>query len=84
MGLALAIVILGPAPAALISGSSILVGWVCSRPRYPLSSLRNNLGVFQWFPFSPGSRSMPPCRRCAYRPNAPGFYALVAGTFLIS
>jgi diguanylate cyclase (GGDEF)-like protein len=48
LGIMLAAVMLGPAPASLLGCFAMAVGWL--RHREPWSSLRNNLVNYIWFP----------------------------------
>ncbi len=76
----LAAVLLGGAPAAIVGGSAILVGWL--RWREEGHYLRNNLLAFTLFPFVVGTGFWTAAGLLGASPNDPEFYALVVPAYL--
>ncbi|HLH64667.1 MAG TPA: EAL domain-containing protein [Solirubrobacteraceae bacterium] len=81
LGIVLAVVTLGGAPASLLGVLTIAGGWLRSReaPHY----LRNNLAVFAWFPLLCGLAFHAADAALGASPSDAGFYLLVFATFVL-
>jgi putative nucleotidyltransferase with HDIG domain len=82
LALTTAMVVLGPAPAALLGMVTIAFGWWASReePHYLLS----NLAVYCWFPYI-GALAFAASRDAlGLHPADPGYYVLVFALFFAS
>ena len=79
LGIVLASVLLGGAPAALIGVLTICAGWL--RWRAAPHHLRNNLVAFVWFPLLSGLLFTALVHVAHTGPSAVGYYLLVFATF---
>src|SRR5579862_781524 len=82
LGLMLAAVLLGGAPAASVGLLTIAIGWFKWRERP--SSLANNLVTFAWFPLASGLFFHAATTALHVRPAEVGYYVLVLPTFVIA
>jgi putative nucleotidyltransferase with HDIG domain len=82
LALITAMVVLGPAPAALVGMVSIAVGWYGSReePHYLLS----NLAAYCWFPYVGAAAFAASRDALGLHAADPGYYALVFALFFAS
>jgi putative nucleotidyltransferase with HDIG domain len=82
LALIIAMVFLGPAPAAVLGLIAVAVGWFGSReePHYLLS----NLAAYCWFPFV-GAQAFAAARDgLSLQPSDPAYYLLVFALFFVS
>ena len=77
-----AIVLLGPTPAATVGVTTILVGWF--RWRYSRLFLLSNLVAYAWFPLLSGIAFDAALRATGTTQGAGGFYLLVLALFAIA
>jgi putative nucleotidyltransferase with HDIG domain len=77
-----AIVLLGPTPAATIGVTTIVVGWL--RWRYSRLFLLSNLVAYAWFPLVSGIAFYATLRATGTAQGAGGFYLLVLALFAIA
>jgi putative nucleotidyltransferase with HDIG domain len=78
----LAIILLGPTPAAIIGISTILVGWL--RYRYERSSILINLVAYAWFPLLSGIAFVATVRATSAAHEDGAFYLLVFAFFVVT
>jgi len=82
LGLILAAVVLGPAPAAVLGFVAIAVGWL--RSREDGHYLLNNLANYAFFPMLAGVFFHVTTSLVAARPSALAYYLLVFATFVVA
>src|SRR5437764_4080282 len=82
LGLILAAVLLGGAPAALIGVLTIAIGWV--RWREAGHYLRNNLVAFAWFPLIAGLCFHAVAHATHLRSHDLGYYLLTFAVFMLA
>lgn len=82
LGLILAAVVLGPAPAAVLGFVAIAVGWL--RSREAGHYLLNNLANYAFFPMLAGVFFHVTTSLVAARPTALAYYLLVFATFVVA
>jgi len=82
LALVLAAVLLGGAPAALVGGATILIGWL--RWREATHYLRNNLLAFVAFPFIVGTAFHALTAAIGTSPHRTAFYALIVPAYLVA
>jgi putative nucleotidyltransferase with HDIG domain len=82
LAIVVAIVFLGPTPAALIGVSAMLAAW--TRRRYPVTDLLINLVTFAWFPLVSGLTFEWALRATGTTDTDPVFYLLVLGLFTLA
>jgi diguanylate cyclase (GGDEF)-like protein len=82
LGITLAAVLLGGAPAALVGVLVIAFGWLRSResPHY----LLNNVLNYAWFPLLAGLFFRATAHLASVGPAAPSYYLLVLATFIVA
>ncbi len=82
LALVLAMVLLGPAPSALLGVLTIAIG--SSRWREPKHYFVNNLVTYAWFPLIGGEAFWQAQKGFDVAPDNPNFYLLVLALFLFS
>ena len=82
LGIMLAAVLLGGAPAALVGVLAIVAGWL--RWREPLAGLRQNLLTYAWFPLAAGLFFHATVRLLQLRSGAPAYYLMVFAAFIVA
>jgi diguanylate cyclase (GGDEF)-like protein len=82
IGLMVAMVLLGPAPAALLSGSTMAISWI--RTRTPFHYLRNNIVVFLWFPLAASLFFEAAVHVAGLSPHDVAYYLVVFVAFVVA
>jgi diguanylate cyclase (GGDEF)-like protein len=82
LGLTLAMVLLGGAPAALIGALTMLVAWL--RHRNPAHFLRNNVLTYAWFPLIGGLFFHAVTHVTHAGPDSGAYYLLVFATLVVA
>ncbi len=82
LGIMLAAVLLGGAPAALVGVLSVGVGWLGSRE--PAHCLRNNLATYAWFPLLAGLWFHAAATTTHDGQQTAGYYLLVFVAFMLA
>jgi diguanylate cyclase (GGDEF)-like protein len=82
IGLIIAIVLLGPGPAAVLGAITMLVSWW--RTRCALDIALNNVVTFAWFPLLAGLFFHAAVRVTGLGPYDVGYYTLVFLTFVVA
>ena len=82
IGLIIAIVLLGPGPAAVLGATTMLVSWW--RTRCALDIVVNNVVTFAWFPLVAGLFFHSAVHGHRARPDEVGYYMLVFLTFVVA
>ncbi len=82
LGISLAIILMGPGPATVLSVLTIAIGWFGSReaPHY----LRNNLLTFAWSPLIAGLFFHGVVAAAGTNPNSAPYYVFVFAAFVLS
>ena len=81
LGMMLAAVLLGGAPAAVVGALTIVVGWL--RLREPAMSFRNNLVDYIWFPLISGVAFEKAVHALQLGPGDSAYYLLAFGAFVL-
>ncbi|HUA45125.1 MAG TPA: GGDEF domain-containing protein, partial [Solirubrobacteraceae bacterium] len=82
IGLMVAIVLLGPGPAALLGVGAMAVAWGRTRVRWHLAT--SNAAIFAWFPLAAGLFFHATVRLMHLGPDALAYYLVVFATFLVA
>ena len=78
----LAIVLLGPGPAALLGVATMVVSWARTRIAWP--GLLNNLATFMWYPLVAGLFFRETVHLAGLGPHALAYYLVVFVTFILA
>ncbi len=82
LGITLAAVLLGGAPAAVVGALTIIISWF--RSREPADRFRHNLVTFIWFPLLSGLFFYWAKKQAGVGIHDAGYYLLVFATFMIA
>ncbi|MBV9606219.1 MAG: GGDEF domain-containing protein, partial [Solirubrobacterales bacterium] len=82
IGLTMAVVLLGPGPAALLGAATMLVSWTRSRVASPL--MRNNVATFMWYPLGAGLFFHETVALFGLTPAMVAYYLVVFATFVVA
>ncbi len=82
IGLTMAVVLLGPGPAALMGAATMVVSW--SRTRVAWPRLRNNVATFMWYPLVAGLFFHETVALTKVGPHAVAYYLVVFAAFVVA
>jgi diguanylate cyclase (GGDEF)-like protein len=82
VGLMLAVVLLGPAPAAALGAATAVLSWF--RTRVALHYARNNLVVFIWYPLAASLFFHDAVRALSLGPHSAAYYLVVFVAFVVA
>jgi diguanylate cyclase (GGDEF)-like protein len=82
IGLMLAIIVLGPAPAALLGGMTMLVSWLRTRAAWYV--VMGNVATFVWYPMTAALFFHATTRTVGLGPHQVGYYLVVFLAFVVA
>jgi diguanylate cyclase (GGDEF)-like protein len=82
IGLTIAVVLLGPGPAALLGAATMTVSWTRTRAAWP--QLRNNVATFMWYPLAAGLFFHATVALSGLGTHALAYYLVVFATFVVA
>ena len=77
-----AVILLGPAPAAILGVLSMLVAW--TRTRISWYVALNNIATFMWYPLAAGLFFHATVRLAGLGPHSPAYYLIVFAAFVLA
>jgi diguanylate cyclase (GGDEF)-like protein len=82
IGLIMAIVLLGPGPAALLGVLTMIISW--TRTRAARYVVLNNVATFMWYPLVAGLFFHETVHLAGLGPHTPAYYLVVFATFVVA